>query len=331
MKIRGLVLAAGRAERLRPLSDSYPKPLLPFKGTPVLVRTLTRLARAGCDAVAVNLHRFGSLVKEAVGDSVAGMPVTYSEESSILGTLGALGQMRGFLSSADLVLVVNGDTLCEWPVEQLVSRHEKLEASCTLLFSRQARPETYGGGVLVQNEKRVLSFAGQRPETRGESVAEGGERRRYVFAGSYVLDPSLLRRVESGFSDLVPGLLRPLLAEDEAISALVYDGSWHDLGTPGRYLEACTVEAAPWAHSSAQLDPGCRVEKSVVESGVEVEHDVDVVGSVLLDGARVGTRSFLTRCVVGPGVRVPQGTRVEDRLVTPGPLGAGGLSLTPLE
>jgi NDP-sugar pyrophosphorylase family protein len=308
VRIRGLVLAAGHAQRLRPLSRLIPKPLLPLKGVPVLVKSLQRLKEAGCEALAVNLHHLGSTIEEELKDGIPDCSLHFSREESILGTLGALIAVREFLAPADLVVVVNGDSLCHWPVEALVKRHQERAAACTMLFSRQAEPRSYGGGVLVQGEEAVVSF---RKNTELE------EGRRFVFAGSYILEPHLLARVGPGHSNLVPDLLVPLLSERARVSALVYDGSWHDLGTPRRYLDACLREAAPWSHVSAKLGKGCRVDDSVLESSVRVKDEASIESSVILPGATVGRGSRLTRCLLGPGVQVPENLSVVDKLITP--------------
>ncbi|MBV8203217.1 MAG: nucleotidyltransferase family protein, partial [Acidobacteria bacterium] len=135
LRVRALVLAAGLGTRLRPLTGDMPKPLLPVLGQPILGYTLRRLAAAGCEAAAVNLHHRGEQIRRALGDDFAGLPLTWSEESHLLGTLGALQPLAGFFAAADLVLIVNGDSLCRWPLAELVRRHRENGAPATLLLA----------------------------------------------------------------------------------------------------------------------------------------------------------------------------------------------------
>ncbi|MBV8200945.1 MAG: NTP transferase domain-containing protein, partial [Acidobacteria bacterium] len=123
MRLRALVLAAGLGKRLRPLTDATPKPLLPVLGEPILGATLRELAAAGCEAAAINLHHGGEQVPAALGRAYAGLPLTYSQEPALLGTLGAMQPLAGFFAAADLVLVINGDSLCRWPLAALLGRH----------------------------------------------------------------------------------------------------------------------------------------------------------------------------------------------------------------
>src|ERR1700712_2615802 len=145
-RIRALVLAAGLGTRLRPLTDLTPKPLLPVRGVPILGHTLARLAAAGCEAAAVNLHYLGDQIRRRFGDSYQGLPLTWSEEPEVLGTLGALYPLKEFLAPADLVLLINGDSLCEWPLRSLIRRHLANGARSTLLLTSYPDPAGFAGG-----------------------------------------------------------------------------------------------------------------------------------------------------------------------------------------
>ncbi|NJL29677.1 MAG: nucleotidyltransferase family protein, partial [Thermoanaerobaculia bacterium] len=128
------MLAAGYGSRLRPLTSFVPKPLLPIGGQPVVGHTLRRLARAGCEAAALNLHHLAETIPRALGESYWGLPLVYSHELEILGTLGALWPLRDFLRRADVILLANGDSLCRWPLRRLVRHHLESAADATLLL-----------------------------------------------------------------------------------------------------------------------------------------------------------------------------------------------------
>ena len=151
-RLRALVLAAGRGERLRPLTATLPKPLLPVAGRPLLAHALERLRTAGCEAVAINLHHLGGQIREQFGDRFRGMPLVWSEEPELLGTAGALPPLRPFLEQAERVLVVNGDTLCRWPIEALLAAHARRQPAATLLVHRKADPRAFGGGVALEDD-----------------------------------------------------------------------------------------------------------------------------------------------------------------------------------
>jgi NDP-sugar pyrophosphorylase family protein len=344
--LRGLILAAGLGTRLRPLTDTFPKPLLPIAGKPLLAYTLERLAAAGCDAVAINLHHGGELIRAHFGDSYEGMPLTWSVEPQLLGTLGALYQLRSFFASAEVILVINGDSLCHWPLGELAARHRERGATATLLLASRPNPAEFGGGVAVDRAGRILSFRPLAPAAEASGGAEAGPReRRWVFAGAHALAPRLLARVASHAargapsatsSDIVRDLYEPLLVERPgSLAALTTTRRWHDMGTPRRFL-AGTLEWLPAAHRGAAprwIAPGAAVEagvtvrRSSLEAACRIGEGAWIEDSVVLNGAEVGSRSVVRRSILGPGVVLPAGSEVVGRLVAGGatiPLGPLG-------
>ena len=320
-RLRALVLAAGLGTRLRPLTDVSPKPLLPVTGLPILGHTLQQLAAAGCEAAAINLHHRGDQIRQRFGDSFAGMSLVYSDEPELLGTLGAFHPLKDFLAGAGPVLLVNGDSLCRWPLKRLIRCYQSSGARAALLLTAQAPAADFGGGVGIDRDNRILSFRPGDPE-KGEVV------RRHVFAGAHVIDPKLLERVGPGKSDIVRDLYIPLLEEpDGKLAALVTSRPWHDLGTPLRYLEGVIDWARPgwpermwrqaWISPEASVDPGAKVRRSAVESGAKVGEGAHVERSVLLPGAKVGQGSVVRESILGFGASVPPGTWVERRIIMP--------------
>jgi mannose-1-phosphate guanylyltransferase len=314
-----LVLAAGLGTRLRPLTESIPKPLLPVAGLPILDHTLRQLAAAGCEATAVNLHHHGSKIRERFGQAFDGMPLTWSDEPELLGTLGAFFPLREFFAPADLVLLINGDSLCRWPLKKMIRRHQASGARATLLLTARADPAAFGGGVGIDREGKILSFRPGDPE-RGETV------RRHVFAGAHVISKELLARVGPGRSDIVHDLYIPLLAEPDGgrLGTLLTAGIWHDLGTPQRFLDG-TLEwvrsdwprwRRSWVSADAVVAGGARVRQSSVEPGARVGEKARIERSVLLPGARVGAGSVVRESILGFGAAVPPGTWVERRMIT---------------
>jgi mannose-1-phosphate guanylyltransferase len=343
-RLKALVLAAGLGTRLRPLTESAPKPLLPVLGVPILGHTLAQLAAVGCEAVAINLHYQGDQIKNRFGDRFNGIPLTYSEEPELLGTGGALHPLRDFLSQADLVLLINGDSLCPWPLQRLIRAHQAGSAAATLLLTRRADPQAFGGGVGIGREGEILSFR------RGPEEAEPAALRRLVFAGAHVFAPALLDRVGPGPSDIVRDLYSPLLAEGGRLGSLVTSRPWHDLGTPRRFLDASLEWARAgwparlwrrsWVSPEAEIAARVRLKEAAVEAGARVGEGARVERSVLLPGSRVGEGSTLREVILGYGASVPPGSWVERRIVTRRRDGAapslddsvvGGVVYTPLD
>lgn len=323
-RLRALVLAAGLGTRLRPLTDLVPKPLLPVTGVPILGHTLAQLASLGCEEVAINLHYLGDQIRQRFGDSFAGMRITWSEEPVLLGTLGAFQPLREFFAPADQILLINGDSLCDWPLRKLVRRHLASGAKATLLLASRPAPASFGGGVGIDRKGRILSFRQGAPE-RGE-VAH-----RHVFAGAHVITPELLERIPAGVStpsDIVRDLYVPLLDEPGVLlDSVVTARRWHDLGTPQRFLDGVVDWARAgwperlwrrsWISPEAGIASGASVKSAAVEAAARVGEGAQVERSVLLPGAKVGKGCVVRDSIVGFGASVPPGTWVERRMIMP--------------
>ena len=319
LRLRAVVLAAGQGNRLRPLTEFAPKPLLPVQGESIAQRTLRQLARLGCEATAINLHYRGDDIRQHLGDSVDGMPLTYSPEEQLLGTLGALGPLEEFLRPADLVLVVNGDSLCRWPLKRLVKKHRKSSAQATLLVSRRVDPGPFGGGVRLNEDNHIVAF-------RGPAGATEKDRHR-VFMGAHVFSPEILAEVKKGQpADFVSVLYEPMVARGGVIGAVETKRAWHDLGTPQRYLEGVRdwvgrgllfrVGSQNWVSEEAQVATGVKLRRAIVERDCRINAGSQLQDTLLLPGARIGERCRVSGSILGFGVVLPPGTSVEARLVT---------------
>ncbi len=314
---RALVLAAGYGTRLRPLTHFLPKPLLPVCGQAVAGRTLEALGQAGCEGVALNLHHLTRELKDHFGPSWHGLELTYSVEAEILGTLGALVPLRDYLGEAEAILLINGDALCEWPLEELLRRHFETGAEATMLLAGKIAAETFGGGVGIDSDGRVVQLRD------GEAI--GPIRRRHVFAGAHVLSPHLLSGVQPGFADIIAGLYMPLLEEGGHVASLVTNAPWHDLGNPERYLGAGLDWARRlrwWSWRGREdsrpegVHPGAQVNKSMVEPDVRIEEGAQVNASLALPGARIRAGARVEGSILGPGVTLPPTASIDGRLVT---------------
>jgi NDP-sugar pyrophosphorylase family protein len=332
MRLRALVLAAGLGTRLRPLTDELPKPLLPVLGEPLLGLTLRRLVAAGCEAAAVNLHHGAGQIRRAFGSEHAGLPLTWSEEPLLLGTLGALGPLAGFFAAADLALVINGDSLCRWPLAELLRRHLATGALATLLLAARADPADFGGGVAVDRAGKLLylraaaALGAVRGLGSGISPPPARGTRRRVFAGAHVLSRRVLQRIAASPApapaDFVRDLYEPLLAEQPGcLGSLTTGRRWHDLGTPRRYLEATLDQVGArgrWISPAAAVAPSAAVRRSSLEAGSRVAAGAIVEGSVLLPDATVGAGCEVRASILGPGVELPAGTHVTGQIVVAG-------------
>ena len=215
--MKAMLLAAGRGERLRPLTDTLPKALVPVGGKPLIVRHLERLARAGCREAVVNVSYLGARIVEALGDGAAwGLRIEYSREAEPLETAGGIAQALRLLGPAPFLLV-NADIYCEFDVASLM----RMELGARLVHL-----------VLVPNppHRAEGDFALEGPALRNAGAP------RYTYAGIALVSPQLVAQVAPGEKAPLAPLLRRA-ADAGAASAELYKGAWQDVGTLARLAE----------------------------------------------------------------------------------------------
>lgn len=216
--MKAMILAAGRGERLRPLTDALPKPLLPAGGRPLIVRILERLARAGFSDLVINLGYRGGQIRDALGDGARfGVRIVYSPEPDPpLETGGGIFHALPLLS--DPFLVVNGDVASDFPFARLP---RDLSALAHLVLV--PNPPHHLGGDFALRDGRVFP--------RGVG--------KYTFSGIGVYRHALFSTCCGGSFPLAPLLARAAAAG--LVSGQLYQGIWYDIGTPQR-LESWHLE-----------------------------------------------------------------------------------------
>jgi mannose-1-phosphate guanylyltransferase len=311
---QALVLAGGEGTRLRPLTYTTPKPVMPLAGRPFLSFMLDWLHRHGIEEVILSCGFLSEDVRRVLGDIYDGMRLRYVIEEEPLGTAGPvrLAYDQGLL--ADRLLVLNGDVLTDMDLGAEVERHERAGARVTLALIPVEDVSSYGV-VPTDAEGRVEAFL---------EKSEGPAPTNRVNAGAYVLERELVETISPG---------RPVSFEREIFPALVgqglygwpAEGYWIDIGTPERYLEATydllagRVESSlpPRDETGSLVYEGCLVSgarigpQSVLGRHCSVGTDSTVERSVLHDRVLVGPDCLVRESVLGERVRMGEGSTVD--------------------
>jgi NDP-sugar pyrophosphorylase family protein len=228
--MKAMILAAGLGTRLRPLTNTIPKPLLPIEGTPLIVWNLLLLKRYGFQDVVINLHHLGPMIEQTLGDgSQYGLHIIYSREPVILGTGGGIKQAEPYFSG-EPVLVLNGDTLVELDLDALYAFHRATRAAATLVL-REDPDAARWGLVEVGAENRIVRITGKGPSNSVPPAAR-------MFAGIHILNPRLLRDVPKGVASSIIDPYVAAIERGEAILGYDLKGYWSDIGTAARYAQA---------------------------------------------------------------------------------------------
>ena len=324
--MRAVVLVGGLGTRLRPLTASTPKQMLPVAGRPMIERVLDTLRHHGVDDVVLSIGFQPSAFLEAYPDGTcAGVAVHYAEEPEPLDTAGAIRFAAESGGIRERFLVVNGDVITDLDVTALVAFHERVGAEGTIALTKVEDPSAFGV-VPTDEGGRVVAFVEKPP--RHEAPTD------LINAGYYVLEPSVLDRIPGDRRVNVERETFPAMVTDGGLYALADPSYWLDVGTIERYLQANldvldgvrpVTRAAPGQAvvdgealapvllgDGVEVRAGAVVGRSVLGAGVVVEDGARVEDSVLLPGARVGRDAVVRGSVLGPGSVVGAGATVED-------------------
>jgi mannose-1-phosphate guanylyltransferase len=315
--VKAVVLVGGEGTRLRPLTETIPKSLVPLVDRPFLHHVLDHLAAYGVHEVILSSPYLEAAFATFILDRHGDPRITWITEATPLGTAGAVANAAGHLDETFLVL--NSDILTDLDLGALIAFHRDRGAAATIALApvEDARPF---GLVALDGANRVLAFR----EKPAELVA--GE----INAGTYVLDPAAIAGVPPGRPVSIEREVFPaLIASGAPVFGFVSDAYWMDLGTPEQYLRASfdAVEgrvrwlsyAAPYVAPDADVDAGARLgRRVVVGAGATVAVGADVEESVLLEGASVGADARVQGSILGPRSIVGAGAVVEDAVLAEG-------------
>ncbi|MFC5722688.1 sugar phosphate nucleotidyltransferase [Streptomyces gamaensis] len=321
-----VLLVGGKGTRLRPLTLTTPKPMVPAAGVPFLAHQLARARAAGVRHVVLATSYLAEVFEPYFGDGSAhGLRLTYVTEDEPLGTGGAIRGAADALEAgpADPVLVFNGDILTGLDIRALLARHERARADVTLHLTRVADPRAFGL-VPTDADGRVLAFT-EKPRRPEEIVTD------QINAGAYVFRREVVGSIPAGRPVSVERETFPGLLAGGALLHGVVDASyWLDLGRPAAFVRASAdlvrgvigSPALPGEPGEYLLLPGAHVEDgarlhggTVVGAGAYVAAGADVEGSVLLDGARIGQGARVRAAMVGRGARVGPRTVLDGAVV----------------
>ncbi len=336
--MQALILAGGEGTRLRPLTSTIPKPVVPLGDRPFIAYMIEWLRGHGVDDVVLACGFMAEGVRNVIGDgSALRVRVRYVEEPEPLGTGGALKYAEELLE--DRFLMLNGDVLTDIDLGAQLAQHEQTGARATLALVPVGDPSAYGV---------VRCGSGHAVEQFIEKPKRGQAGTNLINAGAYILEREVLDRMApAGTNASIERDVFPQLV-GHGLFGYAAAGYWLDIGTPDRYLQGTfdilagdvrtELGARVRQASSVLVEDGCAVEGSVIGPaliqadcevareatvgalavlgpGVRVGERALVERSVLLEGSSVGAGSTVRSAIVGPGARIGEGCLVEDDVV----------------
>jgi NDP-sugar pyrophosphorylase family protein len=246
--MRALVLAAGMGERLRPLSNNIPKPMLPIGGRPLIHYPLAMLKRAGITEVAINVHHLAGKVQAGLGDgSQLGMRITYAPEPVLLGTGGPLNGLREYLGG-DSFVIANSDGILDLDLAAMIAIHRERGALATIALFKPANIDYYSLIEIDADEKiRRMRLLMRRSPLEFDDYPKDlapAALSSFMYCGVIVAEPAVLDMIPATPPwSLMTGLFAPMVANGLAVFGRVHRGYFRTIDDLQSY-EALKAEFA---------------------------------------------------------------------------------------
>ncbi|XP_042384198.1 probable mannose-1-phosphate guanylyltransferase 1 [Zingiber officinale] len=309
--MKALILVGGFGTRLRPLTLSFPKPLVDFANKPMILHQIEALKDVGVTEVILAINYQPEVMISFLKDfeDKLGIKITCSQETEPLGTAGPLALARDKLAdgSGEPFFVLNSDVISEYPFAELIRFHRSHGGEATIMVTKVDEPSKYGVVVMDDESGRVDRFV-EKPK-----IFVGNK----INAGIYLLNPSVLDRI-----DLQPTSIEkevfPKIASEKLLYAMVLPGFWMDIGQPKDYITGLRLYLDSLRKkSSTKLATGPHIignvlihETAVIGQGCLIGPDVAIgPGCVIESGVR------LSRCTVMRGVRIKKHTCVSSSII----------------
>ncbi|PJA61973.1 MAG: nucleotidyltransferase [bacterium (Candidatus Ratteibacteria) CG_4_9_14_3_um_filter_41_21] len=320
--MQALILAGGLGSRLRPLTFTTPKPLLPLVNKPLLLYQIELFRKYGAKEIILSISYLREQISDYFGNGKKyGVKITYALEKKRLGTGGGVKNSEKFIK--EKTFISNSDIIADVDLEDMLDFHQKHKSDLTMTLFPVADPSAYG---LVKTSKdgRILSFL-EKPKFSEITT-------NTINAGFYLFEPELLNFIPNGVEySLERELFPQLLKKGKRLFGYIHSGYWQDLGTPEKYLDVSSdilngrlkypisgrKKGALIAGKGSKISGNLKIKgKLVCGKNVIVEDDVWINGSVVLgDNCQVGKEAKLADCIIFANTRIKEKVEIENAII----------------
>jgi NDP-sugar pyrophosphorylase family protein len=337
--LKAIVLSGGPGTRLRPLTCSRPKLLIPVSNQPIIDRIIQKLSESGISEVVLAVNYMADALKHHLGETKFGLNIKYSVEPKPLGTGGPIKYAERLLNlkAGEILLILNGDIITDINYRELVETHlkfaERLHTILTIALHEVKDPRRYGLAQLDSSGK-IVRFI-EKPK----GLKSGG----YINAGIYAADSRLFSYLKADKCSIEREVF-PVLAEEGRLCGLKQKGLWVDVGKPKEYMDAnfkiLDINGGVGVANSATVDPTARIiapslvgenvriaskakvgPYAILGNGVNVGEGCKIQHTIIFNGSTFGKRSTINRSVlgsfstVGSRVKIGRGCIIGDYTV----------------
>jgi len=348
-------MAGGKGSRIRPLTLSRPKPMIPVANRPMIEYIVDKIKKSGYNELVVTLSYLKNQIKSLLSEKYPEMNINYSMEKSPLGTAGGVKNASKYID--DTFFVLSGDVLVDIDLNDLLEFHQRKKALATMVLTPVDDPSHFGIAVL-DNEHQIVKF---KEKPQASEVFS-----KIANTGIYILEPEILDYIDTankGEIDFSKDVFPHLIENKAGIYGFIFEGYWNDVGRPKTYLQANydvlhqKITPLPngklmkegvgrlgdiWVgeyakiHENARLigpvviGDNCIIEKgaivgkgTVLGQNVHLEKNSTVKGSVIFSDSIIQTSSYLKDCIVDSNCRIERGSFIENGAVLGGSVHLG--------
>jgi len=320
--MKALILVGGFGTRLRPLTLSVPKPIVEFANKPGIIHQIEALVKIGVDEVVLAVNYKPENMSRVMQEWAEKLKVkiTYSQETTPLGTAGPLALAKSNLDDGQPFFVLNADVICSFPFKELLEFHKKHGKEGTILVTKVEEPSKYGV-VLANEEGKIERFVEKPQQYVGNKIN----------AGIYIFNPSILNRIEVKPTSIEKEIF-PKMAEEGQLFSMVLHGFWMDIGQPkdflaGTYLylahlaehkspELATgegINGSVLVDKTARIGKGCLIGPNVtIGPNCVIEDGVRLKNTVILAGTSIGANTWINQSIIGWNCSVGKWVRIQN-------------------
>ena len=339
MTLKAVVMAGGKGTRLRPITYSIPKPLVPIAGKPCINYILGSYYEAGIrDTIITAGYKFESLINGVLNYKNSDQNILFSVEKEPAGTAGSIKMISKFID--DTFVVGSGDTLLDFNVREIIDSHKKSKAKITIALTEVDDPSQFG---IVELKGGVIQRFLEKP-TKEETFSN------LINAGLYVMEPEILDMIPSSEPyDFAKQLFPKLLAEGVQIHGFNATGTWLDTGRPNDMIKANQLMTEKYGtpHSSEMMSgkiimaspsssakgakiigptyigkavkfyDSSKIDSSAIYDNVEIGEGVVIMDSILMDDVKIGKNSRIVKSVIMKGTSIGQNCEIHESVIAP--------------
>lgn len=322
MALKAVIMAGGKGTRLRPITYSIPKPLVPIAGKPCIDYTISSYYRAGVKNVIITTgYKFESLIMGVLEFKNDDQNILFSVEKEAAGTAGSIRLVREFVD--DTVIIGSGDTLVDFDISDMLKFHREKKSKLTIGLTTVEDPSQFG--IVELKDDLVVRFL-EKP-SKDETFSN------LINAGVYIMEPEIIDHIPPGTQyDFAKQLFPKLLKESEKIYGYVGKGTWLDTGRPNDMIRANQIMTEKYGTSSntANIKGKIIIKSRKVGAGdsdtliegptyigenVTIGNNAVIRRSAVYDGAVIGDNVEITDSILMESVRVKDGTKIDRSVI----------------